>query len=138
MIESSMFTFPMEALNEGLVTCRHMRDALQLLSAKAGGTPAEAYVEPLSSLLACHEASLWSAVDFHSLSHLERYYLSCLRTKALLGGAVEEIELEDSDDATYLRRCLQLAADAADRSGRPCRVSTPGAHLGLHRSRDYA
>jgi len=138
MIESSMFTFPLEALHEGLATCHHMRDALQLLSAKARGTPAEAYVEPLRSLLACHEASLWSAADFHSLPHLERHHLSCLRTKALLEGAVEEIELSDSEDAAHLRRCLQLAADAADRGGRPCRVSTPGAHLGLHRSRDYA
>ena len=132
-----MFTCPQEAQTEGIETCRHMQDALRLLKSKAPGTPAEAYIEPLQALLACHEATLWSAVDFHGLSQLEKHYLSCCRTKALLEGAVEEIVLPDEEDRAELQRCLRLAAEAADRGGRPCRVSTPGEHLGLNRSKDY-
>ncbi len=137
MIKSSMFTCPHEVQKEGLETCRHMRNALGLLKSKALGTSAEAYIEPLQALLSCHEASLWGAVDFHCLSHLENHHLSCCRTKALLEGAVEEIDLPDQEDTTRLRRCLQLAAEAADRGGRPCKVSSPGAYLGLDRSKDY-
>lgn len=137
MIESFMFACPREAREEGLAACADMREALRLLREKAPGSPAEAFVEPLSALLACHEASLWSAVDFHGLLQLEHHHLSCCRTKALLEGAAEEIALPDAADTERLRLCLARAAAAAGRSGRPCRVGEPGAHLGLTRAEEY-
>ena len=134
MIESSMFTCPDVAREEGLVTCERMRRALELLQANAIGSPSERYIKPLEALLDCHEATMWAAVDFHGLQHLDEHYLSCCRTEALLGGVSDDIELPQAEDTALRRRLLNEAAAAARAGGRPCRVSRPGAHLGLPRN----
>jgi len=134
MIESSMFACPDVAREEGVIACERMHQALQLLQANAIGTPSERYIKPLEALLDCHEASLWAAVDFHGLQHLDDHYMSCSRTEALLGGVLDDIELPRSEDTALLRRLLNEAAAAARAGGRPCRVSRPGAHLGLPRN----
>jgi hypothetical protein len=134
MIESSMFTCPDVVGEEGTVTCERMRQALELLQTNAIGTPAERYIMPLEALLDCHEASLWAAVDFHGLQHLDDHYMSCCRTEALLGGVLDDIELPRAEDTELLRRLLNEAAAAARAGGRPCRVSRPGVHLGLPRN----
>lgn len=137
MIESLMFTCPKEALEEGRVCSQNIQNAVELLESKASGTPSEVYIEPLRALLACHEASLWNVVDFHGLSHLEGHHLSCCRTKALLEGAMEDITLPQKRDTRKLLEYFRRAAEAAGRSGHPCRVSIPGSHLGLGRSTEY-
>jgi len=133
MIESSMFTCPDVAREEGMVACERMHQALELLQTAAIGTSAEKYIKPLEALLECHEASLWAVVDFHGLQNLDDHYMSCCRTEALLGGAVDDIELPRKEDTELLRVLLREAASAARAGGRPCRVSRPGAHLGLSR-----
>jgi len=137
MIESSMFTCPEIAHEEGLVSCDRMRRALQLLRTAGHGSPAQEYVNPLQALLDCHEASLWSAVDFHGIQHLDDHYISCCRTEALLEGALEEIELPREEDTALLRSLLREAAEAARLGGRPCRVSRPGEYLGLLRETEW-
>ena len=131
MIESSMFTCPETSREKGIVSCDHMRQALQLLNEKAIDCHAKVYIKPLQALLDCHEASLWAAVDFHGLQHLDDHYISCSRTAVLLEGVLEEIELPEKDDTGLLRELLSEAIDAARQGGRPCRVSRPGSHLGL-------
>jgi len=137
MIESCMFTCPTITREEGLISCNNMRKALNLLKIKGEGTDAEAYIKPLEALLGCHEATLWSAVDFHGLNQLDDHHISCCRTEVLLGSVLGEIELPEEKDTKLLHELLSGAAESARNGGRQCRVNGPGEHLGLPRGNEW-
>lgn len=131
MIESSMFSCPVESREKGELACHCMRRALHMLKEKGVGIRAEQYIEPLAALLDLYEACLWTAVDFHGLHHLDDHYISCSRAAALLEGSLDDMELPEKKDTDKLHGLLMTAAESARESGRPCMVSRPGSYLGL-------
>jgi len=131
MIESCMFSCPVESKENGELACHCMRRALHILKERGFGTLAAQYIEPLSALLDEYEACLWTAVDFHGLYHLDDHYISSSRAAALLEGSLDDMELPETKDTNKLRGLLMKAAEFARESGRPCMVSRPGSYLGL-------